>query len=201
MYFRVRYSCYRWRQDDVDFDPEEANLRRRLHFLQYREINPNDYNLLTQLDDMESRKGLPKKTVALFECVKLKQKCSDYLQSEKAVLLQQDNLIEKPNVFKAIQTHRPTKKSSKFIKMVKKTLPKYRSKKTIKLPTETCTICQENFKENEVLRILPRQHVFHKDCIDPWILGCATRCPIDNEEIPAVKARFPRLSKTNHAWI
>ncbi|NXN07496.1 RN128 ligase, partial [Indicator maculatus] len=42
---------------------------------------------------------------------------------------------------------------------------------------DTCVVCIELYKPNEVVRILTCNHLFHKNCIDPWLLEHRT-CPI-----------------------
>jgi hypothetical protein len=43
---------------------------------------------------------------------------------------------------------------------------------------ESCLICIENYKFNELKRILPKcKHCFHKKCIDKWLKKSAT-CPV-----------------------
>ncbi|PMD36988.1 hypothetical protein L207DRAFT_636866 [Hyaloscypha variabilis F] len=42
----------------------------------------------------------------------------------------------------------------------------------------TCSICTEDFIENEKVRILPCQHIYHPHCIDPWVLQMAGTCPL-----------------------
>ncbi|CED84239.1 Predicted E3 ubiquitin ligase [Phaffia rhodozyma] len=42
---------------------------------------------------------------------------------------------------------------------------------------EECTICLENFKKGEVVRILPCGHIFHRDEIDSWLKGWKKLCP------------------------
>mmetsp|Transcript_30893 Transcript_30893/g.49984 ORF Transcript_30893/g.49984 Transcript_30893/m.49984 type:complete len:241 (+) Transcript_30893:164-886(+) len=41
----------------------------------------------------------------------------------------------------------------------------------------TCSICINDYQVNEELRALPCAHVFHRDCIDPWLKGKPT-CPL-----------------------
>ena len=42
-----------------------------------------------------------------------------------------------------------------------------------------CSICIDDFELDEVLTLLPKcQHVFHKDCIKPWLLERQGRCPL-----------------------
>ncbi|XP_033920159.1 E3 ubiquitin-protein ligase RNF128 [Melopsittacus undulatus] len=42
---------------------------------------------------------------------------------------------------------------------------------------DSCVVCIELYKPNEVVRILTCNHLFHKSCIDPWLLEHRT-CPI-----------------------
>ena len=41
-----------------------------------------------------------------------------------------------------------------------------------------CTICMEEFKNGDELRRLNCLHIFHKNCIDPWLKKNGF-CPID----------------------
>ncbi|CAH8490850.1 unnamed protein product [Schistosoma turkestanicum] len=49
-------------------------------------------------------------------------------------------------------------------------------------PGRQCLICLMSFKVNDQVRRLSPgcQHVFHSDCIDPWLLHKSSKCPIDN---------------------
>ncbi|XP_028668499.1 E3 ubiquitin-protein ligase RNF130 isoform X1 [Erpetoichthys calabaricus] len=40
-----------------------------------------------------------------------------------------------------------------------------------------CAVCIEGYKMNDVVRILPCKHVFHKVCVDPWLNEHCT-CPM-----------------------
>ncbi|XP_064933897.1 E3 ubiquitin-protein ligase RNF128 isoform X2 [Columba livia] len=42
---------------------------------------------------------------------------------------------------------------------------------------DSCVVCIEPYKPNEVVRILTCNHLFHKNCIDPWLLEHRT-CPM-----------------------
>ncbi|XP_074771161.1 E3 ubiquitin-protein ligase RNF128 [Athene noctua] len=42
---------------------------------------------------------------------------------------------------------------------------------------DSCVVCIEQYKPNEVVRILTCNHLFHKNCIDPWLLERRT-CPM-----------------------
>lgn len=45
------------------------------------------------------------------------------------------------------------------------------------LDAENCAICIENFKPKDTVRVLPCKHIFHRHCIDPWLLDHRT-CPM-----------------------
>ncbi|XP_035387539.1 RING finger protein 150a [Electrophorus electricus] len=42
---------------------------------------------------------------------------------------------------------------------------------------DNCAVCIEGYKPNDVVRILPCCHVFHKVCVDPWLQDHRT-CPM-----------------------
>lgn len=44
--------------------------------------------------------------------------------------------------------------------------------------TLTCSVCTEDFVENETVRILPCGHIYHRRCIDPWLLRFGGNCPL-----------------------
>lgn len=43
--------------------------------------------------------------------------------------------------------------------------------------TETCVICLEDFKPEEEVMLTPCNHMFHEDCIVPWVKSHG-QCPI-----------------------
>ena len=46
-----------------------------------------------------------------------------------------------------------------------------------KEPT-SCPVCQEDFVESASVRILPCGHIYHRRCIDPWLLDFSGTCPL-----------------------
>ncbi|XP_075446513.1 E3 ubiquitin-protein ligase RNF149 [Ascaphus truei] len=52
-----------------------------------------------------------------------------------------------------------------------------RGAKGIDIDAENCAVCIENYKLKDVVRILPCRHIFHRLCIDPWLLEHRT-CPM-----------------------
>ncbi|XP_069492818.1 E3 ubiquitin-protein ligase RNF149 isoform X1 [Ambystoma mexicanum] len=52
-----------------------------------------------------------------------------------------------------------------------------KGEKGIDVEAENCAVCIENYKPKDVVRILPCKHIFHRTCIDPWLLEHRT-CPM-----------------------
>jgi len=49
---------------------------------------------------------------------------------------------------------------------------------TSKRESESCSICTEAFQKGEKVRMLPCSHIYHRHCIDPWLLDFAGTCPL-----------------------
>ncbi|XP_066233302.1 E3 ubiquitin-protein ligase RNF149 isoform X2 [Saccopteryx leptura] len=73
-----------------------------------------------------------------------------------------------------IQSHR--KETKKVIDQLPLHTIKH-GEKGIDVDAENCAVCIENFKVKDVVRILPCKHIFHRICIDPWLLDHRT-CPM-----------------------
>ncbi|VVU94534.1 Ring finger domain [seawater metagenome] len=41
---------------------------------------------------------------------------------------------------------------------------------------DSCSICLDEFQEGDIAVILPCHHIFHKDCLEPWLLK-ENSCP------------------------
>lgn len=41
-----------------------------------------------------------------------------------------------------------------------------------------CSICTDDFKVGEDVRVLPCNHQFHPACIDPWLINVSGTCPL-----------------------
>ena len=41
-----------------------------------------------------------------------------------------------------------------------------------------CTICTEDFEKGQDIRVLPCNHKFHPECVDPWLLNVSGTCPL-----------------------
>ncbi|GFF39964.1 putative RING finger protein [Aspergillus udagawae] len=41
-----------------------------------------------------------------------------------------------------------------------------------------CSICMEQLRDDEDVRPLPCEHIFHPACVDPWLTRYRTSCPL-----------------------
>jgi hypothetical protein len=44
--------------------------------------------------------------------------------------------------------------------------------------TPTCSICTEEFLKGQDIRLLPCDHKYHPECVDPWLLNVSGTCPL-----------------------
>lgn len=42
----------------------------------------------------------------------------------------------------------------------------------------SCPICTDDFIKGQDLRVLPCNHQFHPDCVDPWLVNVSGTCPL-----------------------
>ncbi len=70
-------------------------------------------------------------------------------------------------------------------------LPVVTFKSDLAGPTVNCAVCLSDYEEGDRLQTLPchRDHTFHKDCIEPWLILHAT-CPTCRANV------FPDLPDT-----
>ena len=56
---------------------------------------------------------------------------------------------------------------------------------------ERCAICVDDFKDGDMLRILPCEHAFHRECIDEWLVNHSAVCPLCKFEVPRGNVNQP----------
>ena len=57
---------------------------------------------------------------------------------------------------------------------------------------QECVICMMDVETGEKIRYLPCAHMFHKDCVDIWLMR-SLRCPTCMEEITEIKEYLSNL--------
>ncbi|KAH7078038.1 hypothetical protein BKA63DRAFT_277513 [Paraphoma chrysanthemicola] len=58
-----------------------------------------------------------------------------------------------------------------------------------------CSICTEDFEKGQDLRVLPCDHKFHPECVDPWLLNVSGTCPLCRVDLRPVTSHD---SSTSH---
>eukprot|EP00455_Lapot_gusevi_P044738 TRINITY_DN5631_c0_g1_i1.p1 TRINITY_DN5631_c0_g1~~TRINITY_DN5631_c0_g1_i1.p1 ORF type:complete len:181 (+),score=19.33 TRINITY_DN5631_c0_g1_i1:130-672(+) len=48
--------------------------------------------------------------------------------------------------------------------------------------SSSCAICMNDYEENDELRVLPCKHLFHKACVDNWLVAQRT-CPYCRHDV------------------
>ncbi|KAG8478161.1 hypothetical protein CXB51_027942 [Gossypium anomalum] len=59
---------------------------------------------------------------------------------------------------------------------------------------ETCAICLEDYKDGEILKILPCQHDFHSSCVESWLTKWGTFCPVCKHDM-ITKTAYSEVSE------
>ncbi|XP_038610699.1 LOW QUALITY PROTEIN: E3 ubiquitin-protein ligase RNF181 [Tachyglossus aculeatus] len=57
-----------------------------------------------------------------------------------------------------------------------------------------CPVCLLEFEEEQTARAMPCQHLFHANCILPW-LGKTNSCPLCRHELPTDNAEYEEYKK------
>ena len=52
-----------------------------------------------------------------------------------------------------------------------------------------CSICTEDFERGQDQRVLPCDHRFHPECIDPWLLNVSGTCPLCRVDLRPQRSR------------
>ena len=53
----------------------------------------------------------------------------------------------------------------------------------IKSFNDACSICKMEYLPTDEIRHVKCNHIFHKECIDPWLLNENHKCPVCREEV------------------
>ncbi|XP_031556549.1 E3 ubiquitin-protein ligase RNF181-like [Actinia tenebrosa] len=60
--------------------------------------------------------------------------------------------------------------------------------------TSSCPICLAEYEENEKVKQMPCEHMFHSGCILPW-LEKTNSCPVCRYELPTDNEEYEELKK------
>ena len=52
----------------------------------------------------------------------------------------------------------------------------------LKEKNTSCPVCREEYRENDEVRTLKCNHVFHTDCVDNWLINHSHKCPCCRQE-------------------
>ena len=58
--------------------------------------------------------------------------------------------------------------------------------------SDTCAICVDEFAEEDQVRVLPCNHIFHPQCIGEWLGNHSSLCPLCKKEVPRQGRRDAR---------
>ncbi|XWS29189.1 hypothetical protein CRYUN_Cryun24cG0007200 [Craigia yunnanensis] len=61
---------------------------------------------------------------------------------------------------------------------------------------ETCAICLEDYKDGEILKVLPCQHDFHSSCVESWLTKWETFCPVCKLDI-TTKIAYSEIKRSS----
>lgn len=77
-----------------------------------------------------------------------------------------------------IEPHAPTTVNENVLNQNTKIIQYKDLEDTLKSKYNTCFICLADFESEDTIRKIVCEHIFHKDCIDPWLLKESYKCPV-----------------------
>ncbi|KAJ8112283.1 hypothetical protein OPT61_g5313 [Boeremia exigua] len=60
-----------------------------------------------------------------------------------------------------------------------------------------CSICTEDFEKGQDIRVLPCDHKFHPECVDPWLLNVSGTCPLCRVDLHPTKTNDTSASQAD----
>mmetsp|Transcript_65552 Transcript_65552/g.152273 ORF Transcript_65552/g.152273 Transcript_65552/m.152273 type:complete len:278 (+) Transcript_65552:64-897(+) len=159
---------------------------RLLQELQRREIKPEDYELLGRLDESVKRRTLRREQLSRFPI--------EIYRPEPNVLGFGFDFWRLPMLEDSGDSNSFSDYGLDFWRLPLDAETSEANECAEGLPQkmaggvggggDICAICCVNFEMGDTLRRLhPCGHLFHRDCIDRWLLESSTTCPVDKQEL------------------
>lgn len=63
---------------------------------------------------------------------------------------------------------------------------------------ETCAICLEDYKEGEIVKVLPCKHEYHSSCVDSWLTKWGTFCPVCKHDM---RSKYLLTEVKRRTWL
>ncbi|KAF2473266.1 uncharacterized protein BDR25DRAFT_302228 [Lindgomyces ingoldianus] len=60
-----------------------------------------------------------------------------------------------------------------------------------------CSICTDDFEKGQDIRVLPCNHKFHPECVDPWLLNVSGTCPLCRVDLRPTTSRTSTTDDDN----
>ena len=60
-----------------------------------------------------------------------------------------------------------------------------------------CSVCKDEYEMDEEVKIMPCKHMFHKDCLDPW-LKLRNTCPVCRYSLKSQKEKEEEEKEKNN---
>mmetsp|Transcript_28708 Transcript_28708/g.78407 ORF Transcript_28708/g.78407 Transcript_28708/m.78407 type:complete len:284 (-) Transcript_28708:402-1253(-) len=142
--------------------------------LQHRDITPEDYDVLRNLDATVKPKTLPIDVIDAY--APTWSIASDEPSSERTngVLASSETAGDAP------LKHCAMSKCSSVLGHGKRNI---QGKCTEARRRAPCCICLEPLRPKDICRTLPCAHAFHAACIEHWLSECSDCCPEDSQPI------------------
>ena len=64
-----------------------------------------------------------------------------------------------------------------------------------------CSVCTDDFVNGQDIRVLPCNHKFHPECIDPWLLNVSGTCPLCRVDLRPTTSHAEDVERDEHGEV